>query len=314
MTGVDKNPVNSSPRRRLRSLNRGKTIRGGSLFLPIAYTIAASIEGLSISEFLQNPTKQASGLTALYDALKNDGIVCFVSAGAEAEALGARLEWESYPPQVIAPSKLPIADNVNELVKAHPRIQIGIDVLTRLSITVSGDPLFVVVISGPATLSAQLVGEGNVTDILDQCGRVVSETARIFGENGAHVIMIEEDVLPMLRSEDDFQMWQSCLLPAINVARFYRALPVLVPSRSNAALVQRFSAGVSGNPLICHNDNELGNRNQANAYLLAGTPAQWHNPSNPVSLLTSAGEIPPDCEIAELLNACNGIRNGFSGS
>ncbi len=312
MTSVGKNPINNSPRRRLKSLNRGKSLRGHSLLLPIAYTVAASIEGLSVSEFLCNPTKQANGLTALHDALKNDSIVCFVSAGAEAEALGARLEWASYPPRVVVPSNLTIADNVNELLKAHLRIQIGVDVLTRLSITASGDPLLVVVISGPATLSAQLVGERNAAEILDQCGRVVSEAARIFCENGAHVIMIEDDVLPMLQSDENYQMWQMSLLPAINVARFFHALPVLVPSRSNATLAQRFSEGVPGNPLICGSDDGLGQKNQPNAYMLAGRPTEWHCPSNQVSLLTSAGEIPPNCKIADLLNACNHIRSDLA--
>ncbi len=314
MTGVDKGPVSGSPRRRFKSLNRGKSLHGNPLLLPIAYTVAASVEGLSINEFLQNPTKQANGLTALHDVLKTDGIVCFVSAGAEAETLSAMLEWGSYQPQVVAPSKLTIADNVGELLKKHPRIQIGVDVLTRLSITVTGDPLLVVVISGPATLSAQLVGDDNIAETLDQCGRVVCETARIFGENGAHVIMIEENVLPLLQSEEDYQIWQTSLLPAINVARFYHALPVLVPLRSNAVLARRFSAGVSGNPLICESDESDNKVVQPKAYLLAGTPVEWRNPSRPVSLLTSTGEISPGCDIADLLQACVRIRRGFASA
>jgi len=47
--------------------------------------------------------------------------------------------------------------------------------------------------------------------------------------------------------------------------------------------------------------------------MLAGRPTERHSPAIPVNLLTSVGEIPPDCEIADLLNACNRIRNGFAG-
>ncbi len=294
-------PERESPRRRCRKLVKRGKVPSQPLLMPIAHTVAAQIEGLNVREFLTDATRMSKCLTALHQAIRVDAIVCFFDASSIAEAVGAQLDWGSYPPEVIAKPSQAIPENIADLLGNHARIQTGVDVLKRLRATITDEALFAVVITGPATLAEQ-ISEDSDGASLELCGRIISETGRIFGEAGAHVIMIIEKAFP----KAGYQEWQAALLPVINVARFYNALPVLVPIGMKHEQARQFSSEAPGNLLICA-DQALMDHKPA-GQILAGQLSEWTVSNHGVSLLTTAGEIPPDSDIPELCTACQRIQ------
>ena len=295
-------PEWESPRRRCRKLAKRGKAPSQALLVPLVHTIASQIEGMAVQEFLTDATKMSKCLTSLQLAIQVDAIICFVDAGSEAEAVGAQLDWDSYPPKIATKPRQLMPENIPDLLRMHARIQTGVEVLKRLGATIMDESLFAVVITGPATLATQ-IGEGSDGEILEQCGRIVSETGRIFGEAGAHLIMITEEVPPKV----DYQDWQAVLLPVINVARFYNALPVLVPKGMTDEQMQKLVNEVPDNILMC-TDIPITDSNPV-GQLLIGQPDEWKLSTNPVSLLTTAGEISPDGDIPELRTSCQRIRN-----
>lgn len=291
-----------SPRQRCRKLvKRGKAPEP-ALLVPVVHSVAAQIEGLDVQEFLSNATLMAKCLTALQQALECDAIVCFVDAAATAEALGAQLDWTSYPPTVLEkPEHLP-TENITDLLRSHARIQTGVEVLKRLQATITDECLFAVLITGPATLAAQLGKEGDAA-VLEQCAQIVSETCRIFGESGAHMILIKEKV----GAQTYGQAWQAALLPVINVARFYDALPVLIPARMTDKQDQQLLNALPQNILVCTDQNSMDSN--AKGQFLFGRPNEWILAKPGVQLLTTADEVAPAADIPELRSACLRIRN-----
>lgn len=296
-----------SPRRRCRKLVKRGKAPAPALLAPIVHCLAAQIEGLDAQAFLSNATLMSKCLTALQQALECDAIVCFVDAAATAEALGAQLDWTSYPPTVLVkPERLPTA-NIAELLRSHGRIQTGVEVLKRLQATVTDEPLFAVLITGPATLAAQIGTEGD-TALLDQCAQIVSETCRIFGESGAHMILIKEK----LDAQTYGQAWQAALLPVINVARFYAALPVLIPAGMRDEQVQHILIAAPENILVCADHSSMETR--AKGQMLTAQPRDWTLSKQIVHLLTTADEIEPGADIPELRFACQRMRRELAQS
>ena len=295
-----------SPRRRCRKLvKRGKAPEP-ALLVPIVHSVAAQIEGLEVQEFLSNATLMSKCLTAMQQALECDAIVCFVDTAATAEALGAQLDWTSYPPKILAlPKQLP-TENMAALLRSHARIQTGVEVLKRLQATITDESLFAVLITGPATLAAQLGEEGDAA-VLEQCGQIVSETCRLFGESGAHMILIKETAGVQTYG----LAWQAALLPVINVARFYDALPVLIAAGMTDEQDQQLLNALAQNILVCTAEDAM-NSNAKGQFLL-GRPNEWILAKPGVQLLTTVDEVAPAADIPELRLACLRIRSELVG-
>ena len=303
-----------SPRRQLRSLVKRGTVPKRSLFVPIAQTVAAQIDGYDVQSFLTNATRLAKGLTSLHEILLTDGIVCFVSAGAEAEALGAELEWDEYPPRISNVSAIQIPHDLTELLKNNTRIETSVDVIKRLSVTAKGEPLFAVVITGPATLASQLEPGKVTSELLEACGRLAGEMTRVFGEAGAHIIMIAEGVSINAINDDAFAGWQEALTTVINVARFFQALPVLLPIGLTANDNEKLHSSILTNLLICFDYQTSIQNNRLTGVMLDRHVTDWQPPNHPVSLLTTSGEIPSNFEISQLRNATLRLRDKLMNS
>ncbi len=286
-----------SPRRRCRRLVKRGESPSHALLMPIVHTVAAQIEGLEVREFLSDATKLSKCLTALQQSLDLDAMLCFVDAGAMAEALGAQLDWACYPPKIRAKPGQAIPENIADQLRAHVRIRTGVEVLKRLGTTVTDDVLFALLVTGPATLAAQMGEAVN----LEQCGRIVSEAVRVFGEAGADIIIVEEKVTAL-----EYEEWAAALLPAVNVTRFYNALPVLLPTEMSYEQVQAFSGLAPGNLLIC--SNPVMNDKRLGGQILSVTPDDWDVSGTQPCLVTTAGELPPASDIPELHAACRRIR------
>ena len=294
-----------SPRRRCRKLVKRGKAPAQALLVPIVHSVAAQIEGLEVQEFLSDATLMAKCLTALQQSLETDAIVCFVDPGSTAESVGAQLDWRSYPPEILALSKQLPLENISALLRSHPRIQTGVEVLKRLGATITDGSLFAALITGPATLAAQIGKEGD-SAVLEQCSQIVGETCRIFGESGVHMILIKEKGFPQTYG----QQWQAALIPVINVARFYDALPVLIPTGMTDEQLQQLLDVAPENILMCTEQASVDNKSAGQ--ILIGRPDEWTLPAKPVSLVTTADEISPDTDIPELRAACQRIREELS--
>jgi Uroporphyrinogen decarboxylase (URO-D) len=198
------------------------------LFLPIVFSHGAAIENLPLRSFLANPTKISNSLRQIRAHLRSDGIACYFDPSLETEEFGGVL----YP----APGQLPDQGGSLAEPRRGSRVNVAVEVIRRLKSVVPDDCLLTAGISGPLTLAASLsplhsndaLGYGRfMTAALDRASTVTSLLARAFAEAGADVIFIREDVLPKL-SADECADWVSRLGTAINIIRFYQALPVLL--------------------------------------------------------------------------------------
>src|SRR5436853_6277322 len=150
-----------TPRARARLLARSGRAEPG-LFAPLVLAQAAEIEALSLDAFLTDPTKLAKGLTALHQALGTDAITVAGADGLLAEALGAELDWSSYPPVVVHPpgsvdragaagaseAGLELTARLEAAVEASPRLDSAVEATARLAATAPGDPVLVAAITG----------------------------------------------------------------------------------------------------------------------------------------------------------------------
>ncbi len=288
-----------SPRKRCRRLVKRAETPNTPLLIPLVHTVAAQIEGISLQSFLTDPTKLSKCLLALQQSLELDAILCFVDAASQAEALGAQLDWDTYPPAITAKPAGKVPEQTSDQLQAHLRIQTGVEVLKRLGTTVTDDVLFAVTVTGPATLADQIGG----TASLEHCGRIISETVRLFTEAGAQVIVILEDVFPV----DNDEEWLAALATVINVTRFYNALPVLLPVDFTGEEMQQVCALVPATILTCMEDT-LVSGNMV-GQILKGPPDEWASSAGSVSLITTTGELSFDSDIPALREACQRIRN-----
>lgn len=298
-----------NPQQRLRKLVKRGEAPEQPLYVPLAYSVASRIEEEELFQFLHDATKLSKGLTALHQILQTDGILCFVSGSAEAEALGGSVDWSVYPPRVAKAADVPFPENMGEPLRAQRQIATSVDVIKRLAATIKGAPVLAVAITGPATLAEQAVGQNNSPVILEQSGRVVSEAGRIFAEAGAHLVFVAETVLPETSDEAALSRWGAALAPVCNIARFYQSLPVLLPFGVENADFGTLQAATPSGLLFCHNSDQAPlDAAQPSGVMLSPSPANWKEPGHNTSLVTTAGEIAADNDIADLREASLRLR------
>lgn len=92
-----------------------------------------------------------------------------------------------------------------------------------------------VCVTGPLTLAAGITqwerketlrSEDLSGAAQELAASIVTQMASTFLEAGADLIMIQEEIVPALSAES-CDVWANLLVPAINVVRFYEAIPVL---------------------------------------------------------------------------------------
>jgi Uroporphyrinogen decarboxylase (URO-D) len=211
------------------------------LFLPIAFSLGARIENLSLAAFLANPTKITNALRQIRTHLRSDGVACYFDPFLELEALGGVLDWgESGPPSV----RWPPGTNHGELLERlnSPddlpncgRVPVAVEVIRRLKSLLRDECLLLAGIIGPFTLAARLsqldsssLDDTNPSnDALEFASGALAPIATAFLEAGANMIFICEETLPKI---DWFTDWASSLATTINIIRFYEAVPVLLLS------------------------------------------------------------------------------------
>jgi Uroporphyrinogen decarboxylase (URO-D) len=232
---------NSTPRQMLKGLLQGIP-QTRPLFLPIVFSLGAKVENLPLREFLGNATKISNSLRQIRSHLRSDGVACYFDPYLEVEALGAVLQWQTgdQPPAIQWPQsaeKGEVPDGLRspEDAAKSSRVTVAVEAIRRLKSLLRDERLLMAGVAGPFTLAARITGlrkedaarrEDFPDAALELAAATITEIASKFVEAGANVIFIQENIVPKL-SVEDCEAWASLLAPAINIVRFYEALPVL---------------------------------------------------------------------------------------
>jgi Uroporphyrinogen decarboxylase (URO-D) len=335
-------PENQTPRQIVKNLLQG-IAPPRPLFLPIVFARGARIENLAFRDFLSSPQKIFNSLRQIRGHLRSDGITCYFDPFLEAEELGAEIEWDQAGAQRTL--HWPHHGASSEFAAELPdqpkdsRVAVAVEVIRRLKAVTRDDCLLTAGITGPITLAAQLMqldladpmSYGDIlSSTLDLTASVVSGIARAFVEAGANVIFLREDVTPSL-SADDAEDWSSRLATALNIVRFYEALPVLLLTTrfANADILQTI-ASQSWDCVICF---PLEGLTAQHVQTIAGMgpgraaiafPVNWFAPGAPETtnaeflrhsvseihpaIVTTAGDMPPSGDFERLKRMWEDMR------
>jgi uroporphyrinogen-III decarboxylase len=316
-----------TPRARARLLARSGRAQPG-LFAPLVLAQAAEIEALPLGSFLTDPTKLAKGLTALHQALGTDAITVAGADGLLAEALGAELDWTSYPPAVVrrpgpveragaagaSEAALEVTARVEAAVETTPRLEAAVEATARLAATAPGDPVLVAALTGPATLAAEVLGDvlgqpegqDSAAAILEALGEATLAVLKRFLEAGVNLVIVVEDALPPPAALD---AWRSVVTPLVNVTRFHQAAPVMVVRHAPADAVGTVPPSIG----LCGPEGTTitGPPNRLRGVTLAAEPKEWVVPPPATPLTVTAGVVPGSYRFAEVLEACRRVTDGL---
>lgn len=255
-----------NPRQAVKGLLQG-IAPSRPLFLPIVFSLGPRIENLPLRNFLSNPTKISNALRQIRTHLRSDGVTCYFDPFLEAEAMGGALDWDVQGqraslrwPRPGEAGDLPGGLRSPDEAAKGGRVPVAVEVIARLKPFARGQSLLMASVTGPFTLAA-LLTQTNATDrnldrdpnaaAMDLAAEVTAAVARAFVEAGAEVIFIREQVLPLLTAETAAE-WAMRLATAINIVRFYDALPVLLLTCQDAtAANSSLIAGQAWDCVLC---------------------------------------------------------------
>lgn len=215
-------------RRRLSELGRNLGKPHAPLFAPLLYGVASQIEALPPAEVSADPTRLGKCLVELRRALGTTPLTVSAPTAMEAEALGATVNRETWPPRVEAPviesameSVIGLAD-FEDVWSRSEALSASLETCRRLSSTLAGEPVLLAGLTGPAALLAQLLAAPASAEAWEFAGRALSALARQYAQAGASGLLICEP-----RAPADIAGWSSALNTLSNIARFHR-IPLLL--------------------------------------------------------------------------------------
>jgi acetophenone carboxylase len=213
-------------RRRLSELGRGTGQAHAPLFAPLLYGVAAQMEALPPAEVTADPTRLAKNLVELGRVLGTAALVVAAPSALEAEALGAVVDRDTWPPRVLggcAPDTFATADFEGSWSRSEA-LEASLEACQRLATTQGPDVVLLAALTGPATLLEQLCGPTPPTaEAWDFAGRALSALAREFAQRGAAAILLCE----RRAAGDAADAWTAALGTIGNIARFHR-IPALL--------------------------------------------------------------------------------------
>jgi hypothetical protein len=115
------------------------------------------------------------------------------------------------------------------------RVPVAVEVIRRMNALPNRDFLLMAGVTGPLTLAARITqlehkeslrGKDLSEAAKELAATLVTQMASTFLEAGADVIILQEEIVPVLSSES-CDAWTNLLSPTINVVRFYEALTLL---------------------------------------------------------------------------------------
>jgi hypothetical protein len=204
-----------TPKQILKPVLSGGTVER-TLLAPLTCVIASEVEGLSPREFLRSSTKLANTLRDLQRGLGLDIVVPESGSNIELEALGADLDWSSFPPRISTPPR----ETFDSHLEGLGRIPVLLDTIDRLKHMLGDRAAIGVALQGPQKLSAL---SGNHLTIADAAELILTVT-RLVCSKGVDLIWILEDGS---KPPTDQSNWLSLTAPIWGTIRFYQAVPAL---------------------------------------------------------------------------------------
>jgi acetophenone carboxylase len=213
-------------RRRLSELGRGAGKPHPPLFAPLLYGVASQIEALPATEMTVDPTRLGKCLTELRRVLGTSPLMVAAPSGMEAEALGATVDRESWPPRRVgcaAAGIMEITDFAAQWAQSEA-LAASLETCKRLSTTLTDDPVILAALSGPASLLESLWDASSPPpgDLWEFAGRALAALAREFAQRGVSGFLLCEP-----RPPQDEAGWRAALNTIGNIARFHR-IPALL--------------------------------------------------------------------------------------
>lgn len=207
-------------------------IKQGGLFIPWVFSFGAELEGLPVSEFLEDATKLSNSLRTIHNFFQCDGVVSQGDPLLLAEVFGCSVSRDRSPPSLTQNGGFPDEMEIlTERLSQTGRVATALDVTRRLSILLP-NTLLLNIIPGPVTLTAQLAGmtaEEACQDpeLLGKSTRAVVTFTKTLGDAGADMLVVHENVLPQLDHEV-LKRLRRCYAPLWNTAKFYDLSPLLM--------------------------------------------------------------------------------------
>ena len=274
-------------RKRMQDLSRALGKPHPPLLAPMLFGVAAAIESITPDAMAHDGTRLRKNVGELRRMLGTDTLYCSVPSRADAEVVRASRHTD-----------------VASAILAHPRLAASLDAARQWQPD-PAEPIVVAALTGPATLVHQLRQEGLDGDdetLFDEVGSALAAVTRTFCEAGVHVLQWHESVAP---EEGQVDFWKGALGTAGNVARFHRAVPLLVvdgpwaspwPAQAVPAPTPAQHAGTMAKP---------------HGRAWSADPREW--PSLPGEgaterIVTTTGEVPADVEIAALIDAVRRVK------
>lgn len=187
------------------------------LLAPLICAIAGEVEGLAPQAFLRNATKLANTLRDLQRGLGLDVVVPESGSTIELEALGAKLDWNSYPPKIISPFR---SASLPSDLERRGRIPMLVDTVTRLKTVLGNRAAIGVALNGPQRLVSASCGGISLSDAAE----VVLAMVRLVCSKGVNLVWLLED---SATPPSDSAEWQMVTAPILGTIRFYQAIPAL---------------------------------------------------------------------------------------
>lgn len=288
-------------RRRLSELGRNVGKPHAPLFAPLLYGVSAQIEALPPAEVTADPTRLGKCLVELRRVLGTTPLTVAAPTAMEAEALGATVNRQTWPPRVEAPA----ADAViamtefDDVWSRSEALSASIETCKRLSATQSGEPVLLAALTGPASLLAQLLAGSANAEAHEFAGRALSALSRQFAQAGASGLLICEHVAPA-----DADAWSAALNTIANIARFHRIPALLAYGEDLAA--PAWPASVVACPAQAADGGA-----RAHGLCTSPDPAAWAELPERIGaarVVVTAREIVADFDIEALTDACDAAR------
>lgn len=293
------NPSNAPWRRRLSELGRGVGKPHPPLFSPLLYGVSAQIEALPPAEVTADPTRLGKCLTELRRVTGTAPFVVAAPSAMEAEALGAGVDRQSWPPKVVACASegcIELAE-FDELWSGSEALAASLETCKRLSTTQQGEPVLLAALTGPASLLAELLGRDTAPGAAayEFVGRALSALSRQFAQSGACAILLCERQLPA-----DVAAWSAALNTISNIARFHR-IPALLA----------FDGVVPGEwpsaTLACPSPDQEASMEKPHGLTASADPASWADlvgNTGSARVVFTAREVAADTPIESLGDCC----------
>lgn len=285
-------------RRRLSELGRGIGKPHAPLFAPLLYGVSAQIEALPPAEVTADPTRLGKCLVELRRALGTAPLVVAAPSAMEAEALGAAVDRDTWPPRVVSGTQSGVIEAVDfdGLWSQSEALDASLEACKRLAATQANEPVLLAALTGPASLLAELLDASeHSAAAYEFAGRALSALSRQFAQSGASALLLCERVPPA-----DLEAWTAALNTISNIARFHR-IPALLAFDGVAP------GAWPGHVVPCADREGASAFDKPHGLTVSADPAAWAslvgNTGN-ARLVVTAREVAAETSIETLADAC----------